>query len=172
MPAGFTKWAGDHSSTDYRFDVGWKRASGESGDYTFGGGSGCTAIIAAISVYRNCVITGDPSDIYNLSAYNTANTNVRGSGFSSNVAINGIYVWVGYAQGAAQTLAVPSGFTSRVASDLENSTRLNVGDLNWPVGTISTSKYGIAGVSTAIKCAMAIHLAEQGAIFKAIAVGA
>jgi hypothetical protein len=173
MPAGFAAWNGKTISTDYKYTIGWKRASGESGDYTFGGGAGCTAMMVAMSVYRNCATTGDPADAgHSSTAYAANDTIVRATvGFVP--ASSGRYVWAGFAQGSAQTIAAPTGITQREYPTLTNDTRLLLGDKAYTYGSGTVGDVdGAAGVATAIKFAFAYVVSEAGPVFKAIAVGA
>lgn len=94
LPSGFTEI--DVNDTTYTHQtVGWKRASSESGDYTFSCTSGSEGV-AGIVVLRGCLASGSPVDVYSDTAYTTNNTTVRAASVTTTIA-NTMLVAVGYA---------------------------------------------------------------------------
>jgi hypothetical protein len=157
-----------HPSTDYRFFVAWKRAATESGNYTVNG-INATSMMGAISVYRNCVTTGNPYFETRSSVdYITNDQNLKAQyGFTPNC--GGMYVWTGFAQGATQTITTPSGVTQREYPALTNNTRLFIGDKTYVNGSGTTgSVIGALGTATAIKRAEGFVLKGIGATWVAV----
>ncbi len=86
LPSGFTTIATQHDAIDSHCRViGWKRASSESGNYTFSvSPRGATG--AGIIVLRGCLASGSPVDVYSNTDYTTKNTTLRAASVTTTVA--------------------------------------------------------------------------------------
>lgn len=116
-PAGWnlitdTTVSGDGGTFNSRVLWYWKRASSESGDYTWTHGSFTTQ--AAIIVYSGCVKTGTP---YNASQSFSTNSSSSLNTFSSitTTAANSMLVGMAIDWGdTTNNLTAPSGYTERL----------------------------------------------------------
>lgn len=99
LPSGFTEVAA-HDTTSLHQAIGWKRASSESGDYTFSCTSGSEGA-AGIVVLRGCLASGDPVNAYSNTEYTTNNTTLRAASVTTTV---------------ANTMLVAAGWASEITS--------------------------------------------------------
>jgi len=109
LPSGFTTIATQYDDKDiYCRVIGWKRASSESGNYTF---SVLPSSIngAGIIVLRGCLASGSPVDVYSNTNYTTSNTTLRAASVTTTVA-NTMLVAAGMLK-ADTSFTPPSGMT-------------------------------------------------------------
>lgn len=148
LPSGFTEI--DVNDTPYTHQtVGWKRASSESGNYTFSCTSGSEGV-AGIVVLRGCLASGSPVDVYSDTAYTTTNTTVRAASVTTTVA-NTMLVAVGYAL-KDTSFSPPTGMSEAFDhSDARNLTASAAyvtqaasgasGDKDFTIGTSAKTKH-------------------------------
>lgn len=135
----------------------WKRASSESGDYTWGF-SGTSSNGAVIMVYRGCIASGSPIDDYSGDQagdlYTTSDTTVRA--FSVTTSNDGaMLVAVGRkGYGSDDTVAPPTGMTevhedwssvynqNLFAAYVEQTSAGSSGNKDFTVGAAGTDKHG------------------------------
>ena len=161
LPSGFTQWASAVFSYDYdtRLAMGWKRASSESGNYTFTTTNSSYTYIALV-VIRGCIQTGDPADVaISNTAYTTTNTVLRAAGISPTH--DGMLVWAGASRVGSNSLSVPSGMTERANGGSSSSSKMAMADLVISAG--ATGNKDGTTVSTNGKHAMMVALREHGA---------
>jgi len=137
---GFALWY-ERACANYRVGIGYKRASGESGDYTFSVAS-AVEIQAGISVYRGRMASGDPLDVGSDTPYTTSDTIVRGAGITIATAGSDL-VWAGFSYGDPLTLTCPGGMNSRVSNDALSS--IEMADLENQGAAPTGDKDGAAG---------------------------
>lgn len=99
----------------------WKRASSESGNYTFShNGTGTTVrTTVMIAAYRGCKTTGNPYEAYSNTAYTTNNTTLRAAALTNN-AISGPKKGI-----------IASGLLPGDEVKVAKSTEVDVGDATW-----------------------------------------
>ena len=121
LPSGFTTWysrrcTGAHGSY-LLWTLAWKRASSDSGNYTFTGSSGIAEVYAGISVYSGRIATGDPLDVGSSTTYETEDTTVRAASVTIATAGSDL-VWAAWSEtDSSPSMTCPSGMTSRISRD-------------------------------------------------------
>jgi len=114
-PSGFTEITGAAHSlvadTSQRNYVWYKRASSESGDYTFTIANGSYQIVCAIAVFRSCLASGDPVDVISNTEYVISDSTIRAASMTTTEP--GCRIWWGYAIRAdTDLISTPSGWTT------------------------------------------------------------
>lgn len=118
-PAGWTQIDVVNPGTYFtaRLYAFWKRASGESGDYTFSG-STTTRMYAGIAVFSGCLYNGTPVDVYSSAIMSgSSNTNLDLTAITTTVA-NTMIVAVAGCDGAGtgNTFNAPTGFSTALTT--------------------------------------------------------
>lgn len=121
-PAGWTSIASYTLTTPRRFEVFWKRASGESGDYTFST-SAATLGAVVISAFSGCLASGSPIDVYSNTDYVTNNSTMRAGSVTTTVA--DAMLWAAGSANSSTAFTPPSG-TTEIADSYTAS--------NWTAG--------------------------------------
>ena len=153
---GWTQWSEQITSTRYKCSMFWKRAAGESGNYTFSSASG-TQMQGAIGVYRGCVASGDPRDVLSNTAYTTSGTIVRAASCTPTVA-NGMFVYGGwYYLAGTILLGTPSGMNAR-QTQANTNCAIRLADLAYTTTAASGTKDATAGATCTVKHAMMVAL--------------
>jgi|GEM_PF-2275094 len=153
---GWTQWAEQITSTRYKCSMFWKRASSESGNYTFSSAS-ATQMQGAIGVYRGCVASGDPRDVLSNTAYTTSGTIVRAASCTPTVA-NGMFVYGGwYYLAGTISLGTPTGMNAR-QTQANTNCAIRLADLAYTTTAASGTKDAAAGASCTVKHAMMVAL--------------
>lgn len=155
-PSGWTQWANRTTATYYKSAIYWKRASSESGTYTWTS-TNATQMNLVISGYRGCTQSGDPQDVLSNTAYTTSNTTIRAASITPTMT-GGMYVWGGwYYASSGIGITAPSGMNSR-ASPSTTNTVLNVADLLTSGTAASGNEDGTAVATITTKHAYMVAL--------------
>ena len=153
---GWTQWAEQITSTRYKCSMFWKRAAGESDNYTFSSASG-TQMQGAIGVYRGCIASGDPRDVLSNTAYTTSDTIVRAASCTPTFA-NGMFVYGGwYYLAGTISLGTPSGMNAR-QTQANTNCAISLADLAYTTTAASGTKDATAGATCTVKHAMMVAL--------------
>lgn len=159
LPNGWATWyTGDFGK--YYGKIAWKRASSESGDYTFTVNAGNSLFIfGQIAAFSGRVASGDPLDVGSNTAYITNNATVRGAGVTIATAGSDL-VYVGFAEtNGSASLATPSGMTSRRSDDWSGDyTAMETASLDNQSTGATGDKDGTANAATATKHAFLVAL--------------
>ena len=154
--SGWTQAGARTTGTYYKSAIFWKRASGESGNYTFSATS-ATQMQAAIGVYRGCVASGTPTDGVSDTAYVTSNTTVRAASIIPTVA-NGFFIYGGwYYLSGTISLGTPSGMNAR-QTQANTNCAIRLADLAYSTTSASGTKDATAGGTCTQKHAFLLAL--------------
>ena len=154
--SGWTQAGARTTGTYYKSAIFWKRASGESGNYTFSATS-ATQMQAAIGVYRGCVASGTPTDGVSDTAYVTSNTTVRAASITPTVA-NGFFIYGGwYYLSGTISLGTPSGMNAR-QTQANTNCAIRLADLAYSTTSASGTKDATAGGTCTQKHAFLLAL--------------
>lgn len=147
LPSGFTEVA-VHDTTNLHQAIGWKRASSESGDYTFSCTSGSEGA-AGIVVLRGCLASGGPVDAYSNTEYTTNDTTLRAASVTTTVA-NTMLVAAGFVL-AKTSFSPPTGMSEAFDLQAVNLTTTAAyvvqassgasGNKDFTIGTSSKTKH-------------------------------
>jgi len=112
-PSGWQNNDDTLTGSYYRDSSAWKRASGETGDYTFTSTS-AAQMVAGIVVLRDRLGVGDPRNNYSETAYIVNNTTLRAPTYTPAVApANVDIVWAGfYYNATTRSTTVPTDYTA------------------------------------------------------------
>lgn len=118
LPSGWTAWYEQRCTGSYGsnlfYTLCWKRASSESGSYTFSTSSGAAEIYGLISAYSGRIASGDPLDVGSNTKYETNDTTVRAAGMTVATAGSDV-VWAAWTETySTPSLDLPSGMNQRV----------------------------------------------------------
>jgi hypothetical protein len=149
-PAGWTQLALQTDlATYYTLSILYKRASSESGDYTFGSTS-ANQMQGAIGLYRGCYTTGSPVDTGSSTLYTTNNTTVRGATVTPTYN-NGMLVFGGgYSLAGTISLTTPAGMNARQSQANANSI-IHLDDLAYTTAAATGNKDATAGANCTLK---------------------
>jgi hypothetical protein len=94
-----------------RMYVYWKRASSESGDYTFGHPSAFSQGI--ISRYSGCATSGSPIDVYSKAQMSAPGSTTTTAPSITTTASKDLLVWLSHDWEGTGSISPPAGFTER-----------------------------------------------------------
>jgi hypothetical protein len=111
-PAGFTEVAAIASGTSFWLYVAWKRASSESGTYTFSW-TGSTWRYSMLGAYSGCITSGSPMDATPTTLATASETNVITCPSITTATANALVIPFGADYNLDVTGATLSGYTVR-----------------------------------------------------------
>lgn len=163
-PAGFTEIAANQNDIEFHC-ISWKRASSESGSYTFT--FACDAVaVAAIIVLRGCLASGSPVDVFSNTAYTTTNTTIRAASVTTTVA-NAMLVAAGSAWGtSSKGITPPAGMTEAIevgSTAVNGYSKLSIAYAEQASSGASGNKDFTAGTSSSYKHAFLVAFKPDSA---------
>jgi hypothetical protein len=158
---GWTYKDGKYNASNFQCALLWKRASSESGNYTFTPNQSVDNMVGRIAVYRGFAASGDPIHAWSNTTYQTSNTNVRAASVDTTVPTWLVHLGVSY----SRTITPPNGYTERFDSYGTEGTALYCSDKDcaaW-TGTTGVVDAVISGTAYTLKHAMLVALTLEGA---------
>lgn len=163
FPPGFTVVETASLISSGTCKLAWKRASSESGNYTFSNDY-AAEVYAQVASFSGRLASGDPVDVKSNTQYQTSNTTVRAAGVTIATAGSDLVYCGLCSTDGTPTLDAPSGMTSRDSYDISALwVSMELASLDNQGAGATGDKDGTADASTTWKHAFLIALKPAAA---------